>query len=565
MKKLLANLTMRQRVTVGVVLVAAAAGLYSLVQWKKEADFKPLFTGVAPEDGAGIVQKLKEAGVEYRLPEGGGTVLVPSSRLADLRLTMAAAGLPKTGRIGFELFDKVNLGATEFTEHVNYRRALEGELERTIMTLAEVDQARVHLTFPKESVFLESQQPAKASVLVRVRPGAKLAAHNVVAVNNLVASAVEGLSPDAVTVLDMNGNLLSRPKATGALDGSEGSAATLDYRRQIEADLLAKINSTLSPILGAEKFRAGVSVECDFSGGELSEEVFDPTRSVMITSQRTEDSAGTASASGVPGTPSTLPRPTSRPGNGSGKTSRVTENVTYQTSRTVKKTRMPAGVLRKMSLAILVDQDVTWQKEQNGYQRVLVPPSPEKLKVIRDLIAGITGFSEQRGDQITIETLPFETTLLLEPPGASKPQSPAPAPPGVALPMNLKLDQKTLLIAGGGAGAVVILLVLFLVLRRKKKKTVAVQGPAALPVGAAAPELPVAISGANIEKQLESQLAERDALQQRMDAQALSSLKLAPVITKKAEVFAKHLREKINKEPEISVQILKSWIREGEE
>src|SRR5690242_16468412 len=253
MTKLLANLSMRQKITIGVVLVAAGAGLYSLVEWKKEADFRPLFTGLAPEDGAGIVQKLKETGVEYRLPEGGGSVLVPSSRLADLRLTMAAAGLPKTGRIGFELFDKVNLGATEFTEHVNYRRALEGELERTIMTLAEVDQARVHLTFPKESVYLEAQQPAKASVLLRLRTGAHLSAQNVTAVNHLVASAVEGLAPDAITVLDMNGNLLSRPHPAGLPDGGDQpSAGALDYRRQIETDLLSKINSTLGPILGAE-------------------------------------------------------------------------------------------------------------------------------------------------------------------------------------------------------------------------------------------------------------------------------------------------------------------------
>jgi flagellar M-ring protein FliF len=564
MKKLLANLSMRQRITMAIVLVAAGAGLYSLVQWKKEADFKPLFTGVAPEDGASIVLKLKEAGVDYRLPEGGGVVLVPSSRLADLRLTMAAAGLPKTGRIGFELFDKVNLGTTEFTEHVNYRRALEGELERTIMTLAEVDQARVHLTFPKESVFLEAQQPAKASVLVRIRAGAHLAAPNVVAINNLVASAVEGLSPESVTVLDMNGNLLSRPRATGPLDGSEGSSATLDYRRQIEADLLAKINSTLGPILGAEKFRAGVSVECDFSGGELSEEVFDPAHSVMITSQRTEDSAGLGTSNGVPGTASTLPRPTSRPGNGSGKTSRVTENVTYQTSRTVKKTRMAAGVVRKMSLALLVDQEVSWQKDQNGYKRLLVPPAPEKLKVIRDLIAGITGFSEQRGDQLTIETLPFETTLLLEPPGAAKPLPSAPGPQGLTLPLPLKLDQKTLMIAGGAVAAILVLAVL-LFTKRKGKKKAGVESQAALPAGAMESAAPSLVTAANMEKQFETQLAERDALQQKMDAQALTSLKLAPVITKKAEIFAKHLREKITKEPEISVQILKSWIREGED
>src|SRR5436189_267037 len=247
MKKLLANLSLAQRITIATAIVVACAAMYSLVQWKKEGDFKPLFTGLAPEDGAGIVQKLKESGVEYRLPESGGVVMVPSSRLAELRLSMAAAGLPKSGRIGFELFDKVNLGATEFTEHVNYRRALEGELERTVMALSEIEQARVHLTFPKDSVFLEAQQPAKASVLVRLHPGKRLAAQNVLAINHLVASAVEGLSPDAVSVLDMNGNLLGKPKAAASVEGGEPSAASLDYRHQVEADLLNKINATLGP------------------------------------------------------------------------------------------------------------------------------------------------------------------------------------------------------------------------------------------------------------------------------------------------------------------------------
>src|SRR5260370_35828498 len=151
MSKILANLSTRQRITILVVAIAVGVGLYSLVQWKKEADFRPLFTGVTPEDAAAIVQKLKESGADYRLPEGVGSVLVPSPRLAELRLTMASIGLPKSGRIGFELFDKVNLAATEFTEKVNYRRALEGELERTIMALAEVETALVHLTLPKES------------------------------------------------------------------------------------------------------------------------------------------------------------------------------------------------------------------------------------------------------------------------------------------------------------------------------------------------------------------------------------------------------------------------------
>jgi len=568
MSKILANLTARQRITILVVAIAVGAGLYSLVQWRREADFRPLFTGLTPEDAAGIVQKLKESGAEYRLPESGGSVLVPSTRLAELRLTMASIGLPKSGRIGFELFDKVNLGATEFTERVNYRRALEGELERTVMALAEVEQARVHLTFPKDSVFLEAQQPAKASVLVRIRPGAHLAPQNVTAINHLVASAVEGLSPDAVSLLDMNGNLLSRPKPASNPDGTEPSAAALDYRHQVETDLVAKIGATLGPLLGSEKFRAGVSVECDFTGGELSEEIFDPARSVMLTSQRTEDITGGVAANGVPGTASALPRPNSRPNGGSNKTTRSTENIAYQSSRSVKKTHLPAGVLRKMSLAVLVDQEVTWEKDKNAFKRVLVPPTPEKLKVIRDLVAGITGFSAERGDQLVIETLPFETTLLLEPPGSPDAATPGkPGTPAAGLPLPPMLDKRTLLIGGGALAALLVLgigVFLFGRKRRKNHAPSAASAPATLPSSGVHPSSPALAAPGQVENQIESQLAERDALQAKMDAQALSSLKLAPVITKKAEVFAKHLREKIAKEPDVSVQILRTWIREEE-
>jgi len=563
MKKILANLSVRQRITIAMVALLVGGGLYALVQYQREADFRPLFTGLAPEDAAGIVQKLKETGVDYRLPEGGGSVLVPSAHLAELRLSMAALGLPKSGRIGFEIFDKMNLGATEFTEHINYRRAVEGELERTITALAAVDQARVHLTFPKDSVFLESQQPAKASVVVRLKPGAHLAPQNVMAIDHLVASAVEGLSPDAVSVLDTNGNLLGRPKPQGTLDGPDASEAVLDYRRKVEADLLAKINATLEPLLGANRFKAGVSVECDFSGGEQSEEIFDPARSVMLSSQRTEDSTGTASANGVPGTASTLPRPTSRPGGSTGKLSRLTENITYQSSRTVKKTRMPAGIVRKMSLAVLVDQELKWEKDKSGFQRVLIPPPPEKLKIIHDLVAGVTGFTAERGDQLVIETLPFETTLLLEPP-----QAPAATPPPAKQPQQFglpfPLDRKMLMIGGGVLGALLVLAVTIAVMRRRPKTPTAsnVTGPVELP--APAPNGELVAQGADLDKQIESQLADRDALQKKMDAQALASLKLAPVITKKAEVFAKHLRERIASEPETAAKVLRGWIREEE-
>jgi flagellar M-ring protein FliF len=561
MKKLLANLSLAQRITIGAVVALVAAGMFGLVHWRREANFRPLFTGLAPEDAAGIVQKLKEGGVEYRLPENGGTVLVPAERVAEVRLSLAAAGLPKTGRIGFELFDKTNLGATEFTEHVNFRRALEGELERSVMSLAEVEQARVHLTFSKDSVFVESQQPAKASVLVKIRPGARLSPQNVQAIDHLVASAVEGLAPESVSVLDMNGNLLGRPRAAETLDGPGPSEGALEYRHKIEADLLAKINATLEPVLGAEKFRAGVSVECDFTGAEQSEEIFDPARSVMVTSQRTEDASATGAAGGVPGTASSLPRPTSRPASGAGRVTRTTENIAYQTSRTVKKTRLPAGAVRKVSLAVLVDQALTWHRTKTGYDRVLVPPSPEKLKVIRDLVAGVAGINPDRGDQIVVETLPFENTLLLEPPAL--PPTEAPRPPARFLSFPLpNWDRKTQTVAAGAALLAVLAAGAALTLLRKRGKVPAPQVPLELPGQPAA--APGSENSLTAEAQLESQLAEREAQQRKMEAQTLSKLSLAPPINKAAEILAKHLRDKVSKEPEMAAQILRTWIHEDD-
>src|ERR1022692_3369098 len=153
--KLFSGLTLTQKISILAMVLLAGGGLVSFVHWRHEGDFRPLYSSMAPEDAATVVQKLKETGVEYRLADNGTAVMVTSEKLAESRLALAAAGLPKTGRIGFELFDKSNFGATEFVEHINYKRALEGELERSVMSLSEVEQARVHLTLPKESVFID--------------------------------------------------------------------------------------------------------------------------------------------------------------------------------------------------------------------------------------------------------------------------------------------------------------------------------------------------------------------------------------------------------------------------
>jgi flagellar M-ring protein FliF len=237
----------------------------------------------------------------------------------------------------------------------------------------------------------------------------------------------------------------------------------------------------------------------------------------------------------------------------------VKENITYQTSRTVKKTRIPSGGIRRMSLALLLDQEVNWERDAAGYRRVLIPPGPEKLKIIRDLVAGATGFSTERGDQIVIETLPFESTLALEPPPAAAPQ----AAPRLGNPFTrFEWNRKMTIIAGSAAGALLLCVVAWRVARRRLKSRRATASSAPeLGAGEAAAKT-AALPGSTVEDQIESKLAERAALQQKLDAQALNSLKMAPVITKAAEVLAKHLREKITKEPDLSAQILRTWIRE---
>jgi flagellar M-ring protein FliF len=457
-KNLVTDLTIIQRVSVGIAVLLAAGTIGALVHYRTEGDFRALYTGMAPEDAAPVVQKLKESGVDYRLSDSGGSVSVPSGRLADSRLTLAAAGLPKSGRIGFELFDKTNFGATELVEHINYQRALEGELERSVMSMADVVQARVHLTFPRESVFLDQQQPAKASVMVRLRPGTHLSAQNVTALCNLAASAVEGLAPDSVAVIDMDGNLLSHPKRSGQTGDAGVTTEALEVRQSIERDLVAKINATLEPLLGNDQFRAGASVDCDLTSGEQEEETYNPDQSVMVSSQKSEDEneRGSATAGGVPGTAANLPQ--QKAGTTGGGTSHRTENATYQTSRVVRHTRIPQGVVRKMSLSVLVGQPFRWEGTGKSRHQVVVPPSPETLQKIKDLVAGATGLDPNRGDQLIVETMPFETNVMADTMQQVAPITPTKTEPQPKWLEKIEQYRNLVFMAVGGLVALSVLL-----------------------------------------------------------------------------------------------------------
>lgn len=555
-KNLISRLSPRQKLSIVACAALVAAGVLGLAHWRRESDFRTIYTGLAPEDAGAVVQKLKETGTEFRLADNGATVQVPSAKLAELRLQMALNGLPKSGRLGFEIFDKANFGVTDFAEHVNYRRALEGELERSIGSLSEVERARVHLTFPKESVYLEARQPAKASVILGLRPGAQLSAQNVAAVCNLLASAVEGLAPEAVSVVDTRGNLLNRPRKTAGNDGLESSEANLEYRDAVEKSLLAKIQATLEPLLGPDRFRAAVSAECDFSSGEQSEETFDPTRSVMVSSQKSEDIAPAALTGGIPGTASNLPKPPARAPAAAAGASRRSEEINYQSSRLLRRIRLPQGEVKRLSVSLLLDQDVRWEGQSPHWKQVLVPPSPEKLKTIRDLVAGVISFKAERGDQLIVETLPFESTLRSEPPAPATP--PAPRPGAPVFSQRLR-DPKAL---GGAAAALMLLLVAAAAvrfLRRKPARSSAGTNAALPPGGREGPALP---AGDSMEEKIAAQLAGQEQLQAREDAKALEGIRVPHVGTKKTEVLTKYLRESLKKDSLAQVQTLRTWLSE---
>jgi len=551
-KRLFQNISMVGRIWLLVAVAGVVGGILSLAHWNQERDFKPLFTGVAAEDAGPLLTKLRESSTEYRLTDNGATILVPSARVAELRIEMASAGLPKSGRIGFELFDKTNFGASEFAEQVNYHRAIEGELERSIMSIREVEQARIHITLAKDSLYTESRQPAKASVLVKLRHAAALSPQNIAAICQLTASAVPGLSPEQVSLVDTNGNLLNRPRPSTGAD-VEASEASLDYRKGVERDVQTKIAATLEPLLGADHFRAGVSADVDLTSGEQSEEVFDPQKSVMVTSQITQDGPALQSAAGVPGTPSNLPRPASKPVTGSSNYNRHTENVSYQSSRLVKHTKLPQGAIKKLSLSILVDHSVRWE----GQKRIVEPPSPEKLKVIHDLVAAATGVDTARGDQLVVEAFPFETTLNSEPATIGAPVT-EPAPTS-AVPLPKWMTKNSLLIGGIGAAAMLVLIVGFAIMRgrtKKKRQAMAAEQAALDTAGAkSALSTPEAL-----QKQIEGKIAEQLAERSRQEVEALLALKVPVVTTKKTEVLVKHIAAETKNDATAMAHVVRTWL-----
>jgi flagellar M-ring protein FliF len=384
-----------------VLLVALVGGLF---WYGLRTDWRVLYADMDPEDGRQASQILAQAQIPFEPSANGGGIMVPAAQLDKARLLTAAKGM-KSGRLGFEIFDKPNWVGSEFDEQVNYQRALEGELEHTVGSLSDVESARVHLVMPHESLFREAERPAKASVVLKLRHRS-LADGEPEAIRNLVASAVDGLTPDRVVLVDAAGNLPLGPKTAEAMQ--------LSAEQALEEKLIA----TLEPVTGSGNVRASVTLDYDPAATEETQENYDPDQTVTLSMQRTEQSSGAQPvAVGVPGTASNAPNSQALPvypQQTSGTQSAKSESGTYGASKTVRHIVEGPGRVRRLTAAIVVN-DRLLEPASQGKAAQWQPRSAEELRNLTALAQASVGFDVARGDVLQVEDLAFEENRLQKP------------------------------------------------------------------------------------------------------------------------------------------------------
>ncbi|MCP9470206.1 MAG: flagellar M-ring protein FliF [Nitrospira sp.] len=410
--------SINQRMVVLVALAGSVAVLIAVALWTQQPDMQVLFTNLTGEDAAAIIDKLKEAKVPYETSGGGTTVLVPSAQVHELRLQLATQGLPHGGGVGYEIFDRTSIGMSEFVQKLNYRRALQGELARTIAQMPEVERARVHLAIPERRLFANEQDRARASVVLSLRNGYMLSKAQVQGVVHLVSSSVEGLQARDVTVVDGHGRLLSG----SAADETIGlTSSQLEYQRTVEKDIETRIQTMLERIVGQNKAVVRVSSVIDFRKIETTEERFDPNGQVVRSEQRgQEKTSGTnGTVGGVPGVQSNVPPGVElEPAQTSSSSSQTkNETVNYEISRVVSKIVEPVGIIRQLSVAVLVDgtygappagEGEAAGADQAGAVRKYIPRSEEEIKRIEEIVKKAMGFSEERQDQVQVTNVQFD-------------------------------------------------------------------------------------------------------------------------------------------------------------
>ncbi len=386
---------------VGATVVSVI--LFTLIIMQSQvADYSLLFANLPGRDAASVVEWLKDHKVPYRLEDGGRDIMIPADKVYEARIELAGSGLSEGG-VGFEIFDKQSFGMTDFAQKVNYRRALQGELMRTITSLAPVEAARIHLALPEKRLFREQQQQATASVIIKLSSGRALKESQLQGIIHLVAGSVEGLESENVTVVDSSGKVLSKSNA----DEMAGpmTPGMLNYQQTMERRLEVRAQSLLDRALGAGNSLVRVNAEVDFDQREKVEESLDPKGAVIVSEQTSTEEGGTEASSGVPGVVSNLQGNAARTTAGT-PASRSDETVNYELSKVVSKTVQSVGTLKALSVSVLVADRVTPGAEGAG--PTSTPRSTEEVAEIEQMVRSALGINATRGDLISVVSMPFE-------------------------------------------------------------------------------------------------------------------------------------------------------------
>jgi flagellar M-ring protein FliF len=539
------GLSWTQRVLLAGGLVLVATTLWVFVVLLGQPKFVTLYSGLRPEEAQALGGRLAAKNIPHQIsPEGGG-LLVPEDRLDAARLETAAAGLPRSARMGFELFDTPNWAGSDFTEKVNYQRALEGELERTLGTLSEVAGVRVHLVLPQESLFTEQEHEAKAAVILKTR-GGRLSEQAQQAIPQLVASAVDQLRPENVTVIDADSNL---PLVHGR-GGPGGNALGVDE------DLAKTLVHTLEPVVGVDHVRASVHVEYDMGTSEDTQESYDPKTTATLTQEHSEENSTGMAPAGVPGTASNVPAasasqpataapatpaPITAPATvsaagvnsatatalGAEQSSSKSDSTTYAVSKSLHRSVEPAGRVRRIAAAVLVDDAVEVTEQAGKRTTTRRKRTADEMKQIEELARAAIGVDTQRGDVLAVENLSFQELPLETPP-----------PPGKTDRILRLLEPWAWILRYVGV-ALLFAVVYFLILRPVKKQAVT-----------AFRELP-----AKVMKAASSGLGAPGV------AGALGAAGQPSSEGQKANELKKLLTDKVKAEPAAASRLVESWVR----
>lgn len=542
-EEMLRGLSARQKILLGATAVVALGMIWLFTTLMAKPQFQVLYSGLSPNDEQTLAQRLGSEGVPFQVSTDGASLSVPADKVDRVRMQMAAQGLPRAGDAGWEIFDKPNWMGSDFDDQVDYQRALEGELERSILTLDDIEAVRVHVVMPHDSLFLDQSEPAKASVIVRPRDGG-VSDRDVIAIRRLVAGAVENLKPENVTVVDANGDVPLLPGQNGLPaqvgDGSLGS------------QLAQKLVAILTPVVGAGKVHAKVDVQYDPSSREVSDQTYNPQGAVLATTQQSFDGVNAPALAGIPGAASNVPGPqpgapgkkdangktlaagavsaTATPAGGQGETRR-SESSSYYVSSQVTHEVDPAGRVLRVTAAVVVDDATVQQKQGKKTTTLEQARSPQQMQQITDLAKAAIGFNPQRGDQLVVENMPFAATATT-------------APPPPALTQRVKQVSDEFGTELHYAGLLLLFLLAYALILRPLQKQIAAAmkrspQPAALP--AASPRAMAA--------------AEEAAL----------PTPTAPPQARRAEQIKQQLVESVRKQPEASSQLVRNWLRAGVE